>query len=264
MKDNWNDPSARTHPTLLGCWLTLASAAAAEALAHVGFDWLLIDTEHAPNDTKDVAEQLRAIDAARAHGASPDVAVRVAWNDPVLVKRVMDCGAQTIFFPTIDTVEQARRAVASTRFPDGANGGTRGVAGLVRGGKFGMDPAYVPAANAKACAVVQIESVTAVENVEEISQVEGVDCLFIGPADLSASLGQIGKGRSPVLLQAIDRVLRACEHAGKPAGIFAADVEEAAFYRGRGISVIALHSDVAWLTRGATSAIKSFEEFRNA
>ncbi len=242
----------------IGCWLTLGSPAVAEALAHCGFDWLLIDAEHAPNDDNDIAAQLRAIESARANGASVDVAVRVAWNDHVLVKRAMDCGAQTLFFPTIETIDQARNAVAATRFPQHGNGGVRGVAGLVRAGKYGLDPGYPMAANGVACAVLQIETALGVENVDQIAAVDGADCLFVGPADLSASLGYLGEVRHPSVAAAIDRIVTASKKSGKATGIFAGSAEEAAFYRRRGIEMIALHSDVAWLTRGATGALSAF------
>ncbi len=242
----------------VGCWLTLASPSVAEALSHCGFEWLLIDAEHGPNDTGDVAAQLRAIDAARAHGAEVDAAVRVRSNEVALVKRAMDCGAQTIFLPTIESVEEARIAIASTRFPDHGNGGLRGVAGLVRAGRYGLDPEYVSNANLEACAVLQIETAMGLNNVEGIAALPGADCLFIGPADLSASLGYLGQSKHPVVLEAIEHILNVCKIAGKAAGIFATSGDEAAQYRARGFSLISLHSDVAWLTRGAKNALSDF------
>lgn len=242
-----------------GCWLTLGSPAVAETVAHCGFDWLVVDMEHAPNDMGGLAAQLQAIDAARAHGAGASAAVRVTANDPALVKRAMDCGAQTIIFPNIDTAEDARDAVASMHFPCKGNGGTRGVAGLVRAGRYGQNPDYIGAANAQSCAILQIESATAVKNVEAIAAVPGADCLFIGTADLAASLGHLGDMSNAAVLEAVADVIRACKAAGKAVGIFSNNVEEAASYRRQGVQFIALHSDVAWLARGARQALAQFE-----
>lgn len=241
-----------------GCWLTLASAAVAEAVAHCGFDWLVVDMEHAPNDVDSTTAQLRAIEAARAHGATSYAAVRVTANDPVLVKRVMDCGAQTIVFPNVDTVDDARRAIASMRFPSGGNGGVRGVAGLVRAGCYGQDPGYVASANERACAILQIESAEAVRNIEAIAALPGADCLFIGTADLAASLGHLGDMTHAAVLDAVGTVLRAAQTHGKAVGIFANSAQEAASYRKRGVQFIALHSDVAWLARGTRQALTQF------
>ncbi|MGY6272116.1 HpcH/HpaI aldolase family protein [Achromobacter denitrificans] len=242
-----------------GCWLTLGSPAVAEAIAHCGFDWLVVDMEHAPNDVAGLAAQLQAIDAARAHGAGAHPVVRVTVNDPALVKRAMDCGARTIIFPNVDTAEDARGAIASMRFPFEANGGVRGVAGLVRAGTYGQDPGYVKSANAQACAILQIESATAVRNVEAIAALPGADCLFIGTADLAASLGRLGDMAHPEVYEAVVRVIEAGKAAGKAIGIFANDADEAARYRKLGVHFIALHSDVAWLARGARQAHAQFE-----
>ncbi len=241
-----------------GCWLTLASAAVAEAVAHCGFDWLVVDMEHAPNDMESTTAQLRAIDAARAHGAVSHAAVRVTANDPVLVKRAMDCGVQTIVFPNVDTAEDARRAIAAMRFPAEGNGGLRGVAGLVRAGRYGQDPDYVASANAQACAILQIESATAVANIDAIAALPGADCLFVGTADLAASLGCLGNMTHPAVLDAVNGVIQAGKAHGKAVGIFANSAEEAASYRKRGVQFIALHSDVAWLARGARQARAQF------
>ncbi|MDE2430803.1 MAG: 2-dehydro-3-deoxyglucarate aldolase [Burkholderiales bacterium] len=250
----------RPRNAMIGCWITLASPAVAEAIAHCGFDWLLVDAEHAPNDTGDIAAQLRAIDAACANGASVSVAVRVPVNDATLVKRAMDCGAQTIMFPTIETVEEAKAAIASMRFPQNGNGGVRGVAGLVRAGRYGLDREYVGNANQNACAVLQIETREGLHNIEEIAALDGADCLFIGPADLSASLGHLGQADHPEVQNAIAHILQVCTQAGKAAGIFAASVEDAARYRDIGFSLISLHSDVAWLTRGAMHALTDYNK----
>ena len=241
-------------PTL-GCWLTLASPAVAELIAHCGFDWLVIDAEHGPNDTQDIAAQLRAIDAAAFNGARAVGAVRVTANDPSLVKRAMDCGAQTIVFPNINGAADAQAAVASMLFPLPDQSGVRGVAGMVRAGAYGLDSNYVKSANNQACAIVLIESVEGVESVDSIAQVEGIDCLFIGTADLSASMGLLGQTGHDDLKAAVERVLTAARKHSKAVGIFATSVEEARQYREKGVTFIALHSDTGWLTKGATDAL---------
>ena len=241
-------------PTL-GCWLTLASPAVAELIAHCGFDWLVIDAEHGPSDTQDIAAQLRAIDAAAFNGASAVGAVRVTANDPSLVKRAMDCGAQTIVFPNINGAADAQAAVASMLFPLPDQSGVRGVAGMVRAGAYGLDSNYVKDANNQACAIVLIESLEGVENVDSIAQVDGVDCLFIGTADLSASMGLLGQTGHDDVKAAVVSVLTAARKHSKAVGIFATSVEEARQYREKGVTFIALHSDTGWLTKGATDAL---------
>lgn len=239
----------------VGCWLTLVSPAVAEALAHCGFDWLLIDAEHGPNDIQNVFAQLQAIDAARAHGAVAQAIVRVTCNDAALVKRVMDCGAQSVMFPAIETAADAARAVASTRYPQAQNQGIRGVAGIVRAGTYGIDREYTASANAQASVIVQIESAQGLANVAEIAGTDGVDCLFIGPADLAASLGHLGDTTHADVQSAIAFITAACARHGKAVGIFAADVDSAKRYRESGLQFVALNSDVAWLTRAARAAL---------
>lgn len=242
----------------VGCWLTLASPAVTELVAHCGFDWLVIDTEHGPGDTQDVAAQLRAIDAACANGARVAGAVRVTANDPSQVKRVMDCGAQTVIFPTIENAAQARAAVASMRFPMPGQPGTRGVAGMVRAGRYGLDASYVQSANRQACAIIQIESGAAVEQIDAIAQVEGVDCLFIGTADLSASMGLLGQPGHDTVKAAVDTVLEVGRRHSKALGIFVTSVEQARHYRALGVTFIALNADTGWLAQGAVGAVEAF------
>lgn len=246
-----------------GCWLTLASASVAEVLAHCGFDWLVIDMEHAPNDSLSVMDQLRAIAAASLGSSRTAPVVRISNNDPELTKRAMDLGCETIIFPNVNTASQAELAVQSMLFADNGNGGLRGVAGLVRAGRFGLDPDYVTQANGRACAIVQIESAEAVENAGEIADVEGVDCLFIGSADLSASMGYLAQPTHPAVREAITAVISAAKLSGKAVGAFAVSVEDAQWYRSRGVNFVALHSDVAWLSRGASAVRDAFASAEN-
>ncbi|WP_104135005.1 MULTISPECIES: HpcH/HpaI aldolase/citrate lyase family protein [unclassified Cryobacterium] len=255
MRTNTIKQSLTSRTPTTGAWLTLGSPAVAEVMAHSGFDWLVIDLEHAPNDPASATEQLRALGAAREAGARAEALIRIAELNPVLVKRAMDIGCQSIIVPNVNTAVHAELAVRAMRFPDGGNDGIRGVAGLVRGGRFGLDPEYVNGANAQACTIVQIESAEALGNVEEIAAVEGVDCLFIGTADLSASMGRLGQPTHPAVREAIARIIAAAHAENKSVGAFAVSVEDARWYRDVGAEFIALHSDVAWLARGSMGAL---------
>jgi len=235
---------------LLGCWLALASPLVAEALAGAGFDFLVVDGEHSPVDAMDTVAMLQAI----AAGGSQPI-VRLAENVPWLAKRAMDAGCPTLLFPMVASADEARRAAASMRYPQAGGDGSRGVAGIVRAARYGLDAGYVRGANAAACTIVQIESATAVAAAAQIAAVDGVDALFVGPADLAASLGHLGDSRHAQVQQAIDRVAAAARAEGKAAGIFAASAGEAREYAGRGFTLIALAADVVWLLKGAREAL---------
>jgi len=235
---------------LFGCWLSLASPMAAEALACAGFDFLVVDGEHSPADTMDTVALLQAI----AAGGSQPI-VRVAENAAPLAKRALDAGSATLLFPMVASADDARRAVASMRYPQPGNGGVRGVAGVVRAARFGLLPDYVHHANADACAIVQIESAAGVAASGMIAAVDGVDALFVGPADLAASLGHLGDSGHADVQQAIDRVLAAAQAQGKCAGIFAGSAEEARKFTARGFTLVALAADVIWLLAGARQAL---------
>lgn len=243
----------------VGCWVSLASAPVAEALAHCGFDWLLIDAEHGPNDIQNVFSQLQAIDAARAHRATTQAVVRVSWNNAALVKRMMDCGAQTIMFPAIETAEDAAHAVASTRYPQDNNNGIRGISSVVRAGTYGLDRDYISTANAQASVIVQIESPKGFANIASIAATEGVDCVFFGTADFAANVGHLGNAAHTDVQTAIAYIVAVCQQHGKSVGVYAPDVEVAKRYRDMGISFISLHSDVVWLTRGASAAVSAMK-----
>jgi 2-dehydro-3-deoxyglucarate aldolase len=240
--------------SLFGLWLSLGSDAAAEALAHAGFDWLLIDMEHAPNDSTHVESQLRAI--AAAHLPSEPV-VRVPASEPWLVKRVLDAGARTLMFPNIESAEDAARAVRLTRYPEGAAlDGLRGVAGVVRAAGYGMRRDYLQTANSQIATIVQIESARGLREVERIAATPGVDCIFVGPADLAASLGHLGDSKHGDVLGALTRVVDAADKAGVAAGIFAMDAASARQYRLDGFRFVALAADVIWMLRATRQALQ--------
>jgi 2-dehydro-3-deoxyglucarate aldolase len=236
--------------SLFGCWLTLGSPLVAEALACAGFDFLVVDGEHSPADAMDTVALLQAI----AAGGSQPV-VRVTDNTAWLAKRALDAGSPTVLFPMVGSVDEARRAVAAMRYPQHGNGGARGVAGIVRAARFGLAADYLRTANEAACTIVQIESAAAVEAAAGIAAVDGVDALFVGPADLAASLGHLGDSRHADVQRAIDRVAAAAAAQGKAAGIFAGSAAEAREYAARGFRLVALAADVVWLLAGARQAL---------
>jgi 2-dehydro-3-deoxyglucarate aldolase len=233
-----------------GGWLALSSPLASEALAYAGFDFLVLDTEHAPADTMDLVALLQAVSAAPAHPV-----VRVTENAPALVKRAMDAGAQTVLFPTVNSADEARAAACAMRFPHQGNGGVRGVAGVTRGNRFGLVPGALLAANAAACTIVQIESAAALAAAESIAALPQIDALFVGPADLSASLGHLGEHAHPDVQAAIARVAQVAAAHGKAAGILALDTAQAQHYRTLGYTMIALGLDTQWLLQGARAAL---------
>lgn len=235
-----------------GGWLALSSPLAAEALGHAGFDFLVLDTEHAPADTMDALAMLQALASTPAHAV-----LRVTENTPPLVKRAMDAGARTILFPNVNSVADATLACAAMRYPQGGNGGLRGVAGVTRGGRFGLLPDYLLTANDAACTVVQIESAAAVRAAAEIAALPDVDALFVGPADLSASLGHLGNPGHADVQVAIAHVAQAAATHRKAAGILALSPEQARRYRDLGYTMIALGLDTQWLLSAARAALSA-------
>lgn len=196
----------------LGMWLGFCSGYAAEIAAHAGFDWLLIDGEHAPNDLGAINEQLSALSG---HDVSP--IVRIPHNDPALIKQVLDMGAQTLLCPMVNSADDARAIVRAMRYPPH---GIRGVGyGLGRASRFGAIPDYPHSAADQLCLIVQAESVAAMDALEEICAVDGVDAVFIGPADLSADMGLLPDLAHPRVREAVTNGLRRIRAAGKSAGI---------------------------------------------
>ena len=176
----------------IGLWAALADPYAAEICAGAGFDWMLLDGEHSPVDVETILSQLQALAAYPVHAV-----VRPPIGDPVIIKRILDLGAQTLLVPMIDTGEQAAAIVAATRYPPD---GIRGVgAGLARASRWGLIEDYVQNANEEICLLVQVETVTGIENLDGIAATDGVDGVFIGAVDLSASMGYRGRADHPVV-----------------------------------------------------------------
>jgi 2-keto-3-deoxy-L-rhamnonate aldolase RhmA len=231
----------------VGTWHTLASPAVVEALGHVGFDFLVIDMEHAPIDAPQLGDLLRAASSARAA-----TVVRLPWNDMVLVKRALDAGAQTVMFPFIQDAEEARLAVSYTRYPPE---GVRGVAAMHRGGGYGMIPDYCRRAAGELFVIAQIETVDAFDRLEEIAAVPGVDAIFIGPADLSASMGHLGNADHPDVRERMAQGARTCRRLGKPCGSIGLTPEAAADYLRYGYTWLAVSTDVTLLVTRAAETL---------
>lgn len=232
---------------LVGMWVCSGSALVAEICAGSGVDWLLIDVEHGPNTLTSTLAQLQA-------AAAYDVVtvVRVPWNDPVQIKQYLDAGAQNLLVPMVDDAASAAAAVAAVRYPGSEVGGVRGVgAALGRSSRWGRIPDYLARASGTVSLTVQIETGTAVANVEEILAVDGVDAIFLGPADLSGSLGVLGQQEHPDVLAAVERCRRAGTEAGKPVGVNAFDPARARAYAQGGMAFVSVGSDVTLLARGS-------------
>jgi 4-hydroxy-2-oxoheptanedioate aldolase len=235
----------------IGLWLSLSSSYSAEVCAGSGFDWVLIDTEHSPNEIDMVLGQLQAVAPYPSHPV-----VRVAWNDPVIVKRTLDVGAQTLLFPFIQSAEEAARAVAATRYPPR---GIRGVAGTTRATRFGRVKDYAKRAHEETCVLVQVETQEAVDAIDAIAKVDGVDGIFIGPADYHASLGYPGETANPAVLPKIDDAIRRIRAAGKAPGILTPDEKLARRYLELGALFVAVGADVGLLARGSEALAAKFK-----
>jgi len=235
----------------IGLWSSLSSHYSVEIIAGSGYDWLLLDTEHSPNDLENVVTQLQAA------SAYPTTAiVRPAWNDMVLIKRFLDVGVQTLLIPYVQTPQEAADAVAYTRYP---LRGVRGVAGTTRATRFGRVKDYFKRAEEELCVLVQVETRLGLDNLEAIANTDGVDGVFIGPADLSAGLGHLGDMAHPEVKNAIDDAIRRIRKAGKAPGILTAVEAEARHYLEIGCLFVAVGADVGLLARESEKLCAKFK-----
>lgn len=235
----------------IGLWSSLCNSIAAEIVSDSGFDWLLLDTEHSPNEIPDLMQQLQAVQ----RGTATPI-VRPAWNDAVLAKRCLDIGAQSLLFPYVQNADEARSAVTSTRYPPH---GIRGVASASRASRYGRVPGYLSKANEEICVLVQVETREALKELEAIAKVDGVDGVFIGPSDLAASLGHIGNPAHPDVQAAIKDAVTRLKAAGKPAGILTGNEDEARRYIEWGYLFVAVGSDIGLLAKNADTLAKKFK-----
>lgn len=225
----------------LGMWVSLTSPYSAEIVAGSGFDWLVLDTEHSPNDVGSILGQLQATAPFPVSSV-----VRPSWNDQVQQKRYLDIGAQTLLIPYVQNAEEAARAVAGMRYPPN---GIRGAGGTMRASGFGRTSNYATSCEDELCLLVQIETQEGLDNLEEIAAVDGVDGVFIGPADLSASLGHLGDMKHPKVQSVIEDAIRRILACGKAPGILTFDEALARRYIELGSLFTAVGMDVAVLAR---------------
>lgn len=236
--------------TQIGLWSSLASHYSVEVIAGAGYDWLLLDCEHAPNDLESLLTQLQA---CAPYPSAP--VVRVPWNDMVNVKRVLDVGAQSLLFPYVCSAEEAKAAVAATRYPPA---GVRGVAGTTRATRFGRVRDYAKRAHEEICVLVQVETKPALDQLEAICAVDGVDGVFIGPADLHASMGYPGETSNPAVLPLIEQAMRRIVKAGKAPGYLSPLEADAKRMLGAGCLFCAVGADIGLLARGAEALRAKF------
>jgi 4-hydroxy-2-oxoheptanedioate aldolase len=235
----------------IGLWSSLSSNYSVEVIAGAGFDWILLDMEHSPNDLESALSQLQAAAPYPSHPV-----VRVPWNDMVAMKRLLDIGAQSLLVPYVSTAEEARAAVSYTRYPPA---GVRGVAGTTRATRFGRVKDYAKRAQEELCLLVQVETQAALDNIEAICAVDGVDGVFIGPADLHASLGYTGEIANPKVKPLIDEAIRRIRKSGKAPGILTPNEADAKHWLGCGGLFVAVGADVGILARGAEALAAKFK-----
>ncbi|HEX2215594.1 MAG TPA: aldolase/citrate lyase family protein [Xanthobacteraceae bacterium] len=235
----------------VGFWLTLASTTATEIAAGAGFDWLLIDMEHSVNELPDVQDHLRA-----TVGGTAEPVVRIPWNEPVLVKRLLDAGGRSLMFPYVQNAEEARQAVAATRYPPA---GIRGFAGAARGSNYGRIKDYAQRIADEICVIVQVETPAAAKAIPEIAAVEGVDGIFIGPNDLAANMGFLGNMFAPEVNAAVREGMDKINQAGKAAGLLNFRENEARDWFGAGFTFIAVAGDAGLLARQTERIVSVFK-----
>ena len=222
-----------------GVWLMSAAPSTAEALGCVGFDFLVVDMEHTPIDTPQMIGILRAIAGTRASAVT-----RLPWNDTVMVKRALDAGAQSLMFPFVQDEREAARAVASTRYPPD---GIRGAAGVHRGSRYGTIPGYFKVAASELCVIVQIETLEALERLPQIAAVPGVDSIFIGPGDLSGSMGMLGDIGHADVQAKLAHAAAECKRLRKPVGIVGPNPDMVQRFQGYGYTWVAVGSDMSMM-----------------
>lgn len=241
--------------TVNGCWLNLGSSLTAEIVGLSGFDWVLIDLEHGAGSEKDVLSQLQALES------TPTAAfVRVESADAARISRVLDMGAAGVMCPKVNNAEEAKKVINGIHYPPFGN---RGVAKMVRATGFGVNfDQYYAESKENILGIIQIETVEALKHLDEIAAVEGVDVLFIGPADLSMELGIFGQFNNPIFLDAVKNIVNAAKNAGKATGILFFNPDDYKKYHDMGIKFIACGADATFVADGARAMAKKLNDFR--
>lgn len=236
----------------IGLWCSLRNNLSAEIIAYSGYDWILVDMEHTPNDISSVLGQLQAI----AHSGSTAI-VRPEWNDAVLVKRLLDLGAPGLLFPMIQSVEEAQRAVAATRYPPR---GIRGVSGTTRANAFGRIKDYFERTEDETAVLVQLETRAAIEQAEAIAAVDGVSGVFFGPADIAADIGKLGQPTCDEVWELILPTAQRLIDQGVPVGTLVLNAGRAAQLLNQGFTFVACGSDLSLLAQGADTLIEAVKK----
>ena len=234
--------------TPVGTWLGSGAPITAEALGCAGFDFLVVDTEHTPLDPSQLVDVLRAVAATPAHAV-----VRPAWNDMVLIKRILDAGANSLLIPWVQNADEARRAVTYTRYPPE---GVRGVASNHRGSRYGLVKDYLKTAAREICIIVQIETLAAIDHLREIAAVPGIDSIFVGPNDLAASMGHLGDIPHQDVQRRLRDIAQLCRDLGKPCGTLAASPEICTRFLEYGYSWVAVGADIPFMVSRATEVLQ--------
>jgi 4-hydroxy-2-oxoheptanedioate aldolase len=238
-----------TKTVQMGLWMNLVSPIAAEALSGAGFDWLLIDGEHGPNDIPTILAQVQAI------GSRTSVVVRPPVGEVRMIKQLLDLGVQTILVPMIESADHAAQMVKAMHYPPV---GMRGVgATIARASDYGRITDYITTANDQTCLILQIESRAGLAALPEILKLDGVDGVFIGPADLAADMGYPGNAAAPEVQATIDSTLAAIMASGKSAGILTFDAKAAQRYAAMGVTFLGIGSDVAVLVKAMTATLQA-------
>ncbi len=236
----------------VGLWCSMASAISAEILAGAGFDWIVIDGEHAPNDIPLLVLQLQAM-----RGGTAEPVFRVPWNEPVIIKRALDAGARSLLIPFVQNADEARRAVAAARYPPL---GIRGVAVVPRANDYGRVRDYHRNAHLDTCILVQLETRAALKEIEAIAAVEGIDGMFLGPSDLAADFGHLADNKHSEVQAAIKDAAQRIRAAGKSAGMLSGNLDDVESFFAMGFNFTAVGSDVGILARGAESIAARFQK----
>ncbi len=239
----------------VGSWVSLGAPAAAEIVGDLGFDFVVVDTEHTPLSIESAEELIRAVDTV----GQTDTVVRVPENDETEIKRALDLGAAGVMAPQVETATEAEALVAATRYPPD---GVRGIAGSRANGYGKNIGPYFEAANDEVAVLPQVETATGLTNVAEVAAVDGVDALFVGPADLSADLGCFGEYDAPEFVDAVDRVLAAGEHAGIPVGTLATENAQISMWDEWGMDFLIVGTDVGYLRQGAATAKECYDSLQ--
>ncbi len=247
----------RNQEQQIGIWISLCSPFAAEVVSPAGFDWALVDMEHTPSDYMTVMGQLQAFAASNTTAI-----VRPEWNNPVVVKRLLDLGAPGLLFPMIETVEEAEKAVASTRYPPK---GIRGVSGATRATRFGRVENYLEQVEQETTVILQLESADAIAQAEAIASVDGVDGIFFGPADIAADMGIVGKPTDPRVWDLIKPAAKKIRAMGKPVGTLVADPDFALdLLNNEDFTFVACGLDTVLLARASDNLISKMKSGLNS